>query len=283
MKVKLENNLEKVNGTALESEKLKSEVQEFWNNETCGTFVTNQEQFSKEYFEEIEKERYRMQPEIPIFAEFDKFKGKKMLEVGVGAGTDFLQWVRGGAIAHGIDLTQKAIDHVEHRLSLYGLKAEEFKVADCENLPYSDNYFDVVYSWGVIHHTPNTPQALYEIIRVLKPGGKAKIMIYHRHSVLTYLFWVKHALLAGKPWKSLAWVLWYKMESIGTKAYTVSEVEELLKSKPVKNVKIKAILSYYDKLLRFNKIMQLAAKILAGMLGGDKAGWFLTIEFEKSK
>lgn len=262
-------------------ELLKSKVKDFWNDSACGTHLTDLEKYTIEYFDDIEKTRYEMQPEIPKFAEFNNFKGKSLLEVGVGAGTDFLQWVRGGALAHGIDLTEEAIDHVKHRLSLYGLEAKEFKVADCENLPFENGKFDLVYSWGVIHHTPNTPKAMHEIIRVLKSGGKAKIMIYHKNSVLAYLFWVKHALLKMRPNKSIDWVLANFMESPGTKAYTIDDVKTMLKSQPIKNLKIKPVLTYYDKLLRFNGLMQFIAKILAVVLGGDKAGWFLTIEFDK--
>ena len=199
--------------------KLKNEVHDYWDNEACGTWFTDKDKYTKEYFEDIEKSRYEISPEILPFAEFDKFAGQKLLEVGVGAGTDFLQWVRGGTKAYGLDLTQEAIEHVEHRLALYGLQAEQLVVGDSENLPFDDNFFDVIYSWGVIHHTPNTEKALDEIIRVLKPGGIAKIMIYHRHSVLVYFFWLKHALLKGKPWRSFSDVLWHHMESIGTKAY----------------------------------------------------------------
>lgn len=264
-----------------ENPELKEQVREFWDNETCGTFLTEKEKFTKDYFEEIEKIRYEMQPEIHKFAEFEKAKDKKLLEVGVGAGTDFLQWVRAGAKAHGLDLTKQAIEHVEHRLALYGYKAEEFKVGDAENLPFNDNEFDIVYSWGVIHHTPDTPKAFREIVRVLKPGGKAKIMIYHRKSVLAYLFWVKHALLKGKISKSIADVLWEHMESIGTKAYTKKEAADILKDQPIKDLKIDSVLTFYDKLLRFSKPMQFAAKVMARLLGGDKAGWFMLIEFEK--
>ena len=260
---------------------LKDEVRDFWDNETCGTFLTDKDKFTKEYFEDIEKIRYDMQPEIHEFAQFQDAKDKKMLEIGVGAGTDFLQWVRAGAIAYGLDLTPQAIEHVRHRLSLYDLKAEEFKVGDAENLPFPDNFFEMVYSWGVIHHTPDTPKAFREIVRVLAPNGKAKIMVYHRKSVLAYLFWVKHALLKGKLSKSIAEVLWENMESIGTKAYTKNEILEILKDQPIKNIKIKPVLTYYDKLLRFPQIMQIASKFLSLLLGGDKAGWFLLIEFEK--
>jgi len=260
---------------------IKEQVKAFWNDSACGTYITDKDKYTLEYFEDIELDRYSKQPEIKPFAQFNKFKGKKLLEVGVGAGTDFLQWVRGGAEAYGVDLTEEAIAHVEHRLGLYGLTAKEFRVADCENLPYSDNFFDVVYSWGVIHHTPDTPKAMREIYRVLKPGGNAKVMIYHRHSVLTYLFWVKHALLKGKPFLSLSKVLFDNMESIGTKAYTKGEAKDMLKGLNYDNLNIRPVLTYYDKLERFNPAMQYVAKILAKFLGGDKAGWFLLIEFDK--
>lgn len=262
--------------------KIKNEVKQFWNEKACGTWEIDKSKFTLEYFEAIEKQRYEMQPEIFSFAEFTRFHNKKLLEVGVGAGTDFLQWVRAGTESYGIDLTEEAIAHVQHRLDLYGLQAKEFRVADSEALPYDNSFFDVVWSWGVIHHTPNTMQALSEIIRVLKPGGTAKIMIYHRHSILAYLFWIKHALLKLKPFRSISEVLWNHMESIGTKAYTVKEIKKELSKYNLTDVKIKPVLTYYDKMLRFGKFEQLVAKFLSDILGGNKAGWFLTIEFKKS-
>jgi ubiquinone/menaquinone biosynthesis C-methylase UbiE len=260
---------------------IKQTVHDYWNDRTCGTWVSHEEKYTKEYYEDIEKDRYLTQPEIFSFAQFTRFHGKKLLEVGVGAGTDFLQWVRAGTQAYGIDLTPEAIEHVNHRLSIYGLKAEEIKVGDSEAIPYPDNFFDVVYIWGVIHHTPNTEKAMQEIIRVCKPGGTCKIMIYHRHSLLAWFFWMKRALLKGKIWRSVSWVLWHHMESYGTKAYTTKEVSEMLGSQPVENVRIQPVLSYYDKLGRFNKFLGFVSKFAAWIMGGDNVGWFLTIEFNK--
>jgi len=97
---------------------LKQDVHDFWNARACGTWEIDKEKFSLEYFEEIERTRYEVQPEIHPFADFNSAKGRKVLEVGVGAGTDFLQWVRAGAKAYGMDLTEEAIAHVEHRLNL---------------------------------------------------------------------------------------------------------------------------------------------------------------------
>lgn len=265
----------------MKNEALKEEVHNFWNKQSCGTQFSDKEKYSKEFFEEIELDRYTKEPEILSFADFKSGKDKKVLEVGVGAATDFLQWAKNGAELYGIDLTPEAVSHAEHRLQLYNLAAKEIRVSDAENLPFQDNFFDIVYSWGVIHHSPDTPKALSEIIRVLKPSGKAKLMVYNRKSVLAYVFWIKHAGLKLKWNQSVADVLWNKMESFGTKGYTIDEAQELLKGKNVKDVEIKTVITFYDKLKRFNKFMQLFSSILLMLMNKKRAGWFLTIEFTK--
>jgi len=260
---------------------LKEELREFWNAQTCGTSTIDKEKYSLEYFEEIEEYRYELQPEIFNFAQFTRFHGKKLLEVGVGAGTDFIQWIRAGAECYGVDLTPESIEHVQRRLHLYGLECKDLRVADAESLPYVDNFFDIVYSFGVIHHSPNTIKALEEIIRVLKPGGKAKIMIYNRHSLMAYFFWIRHALLKFKPWKSISWVLWHHMESLGTKGYTISEMNTILSKYNLKEYKVGTIFTYYDRLERFNSIMKFISKTASYILGTKKTGWFLTVTFTK--
>ncbi len=260
---------------------LKKSVADYWNEQPCGTQFSDKEKYSKEYFDEVERFKYSIESSIFAFAQFPRFHGKNVLEVGVGAGSDFIQWVRSGAHATGIDLTQEGIEHVRHRLDVYGLKAENLVVGDCENLPFADDTFDLVYSSGVIHHTPGTEKALCEIIRVCKPGGTCKVMIYHRHSLLAFFFWIRKALLAGKPWKSFAWCLYHFMESPGTKAYTKKEVHAMLRGQPVENVRVWSVLTYYDMLGRFNAVYRAAAAFLAWLLGGDRVGWFLNMEFEK--
>ncbi len=268
--------------TALAGTELKSAVHDYWNQESCGTFVASADKHTREFYEQVEAHRYAVEPEIMTFAQFPRHYGKKLLEVGVGAGTDFLQWVRAGTKAHGIDLTEEGVAHVQHRLQVYGLRAEEFKVADCEHIPYDDNTFDLVYSWGVIHHTADTPRALSEIVRVLKPGGTAKIMIYHRHSLVAYRLWVHHALLAGKPWKSLSWAVWNFMESVGTKSYTRAEARAMAERNPIANLRIETILTHYDILgFQSSKVLQFLAKAFALCLGWHRAGWFMTLEFTK--
>jgi len=262
-------------------EELKQKVHDYWNSRCCGTGLTEKPKYSKEYFDEIEAYRYSVEPMIFSFAQFTRFHGKKVIEVGVGAGTDFVQWVRAGAKAYGIDLTSESVEHVKNRLNVYGLKAQDVQVADCEHIPFPDNTFDLVYSWGVIHHTPDTKKALGEIVRICKPGGICKIMVYNRHSIAAYYYWVRRALLCGRPWKSISWVIWNYVESEGTKAYTKNEVQTMLSGLPVENLKIAALLTSYETLKNENVIFTLAAFILSTLLGGNRVGWFLTIQFNK--
>jgi ubiquinone/menaquinone biosynthesis C-methylase UbiE len=253
----------------------------FWENNSCGVEFSKSEKYSLEYFEEIEKYRYLTEPEIFSFAQFTRFHGKKVLEVGYGAGTDFIQWIRAGARAYGIDITKEGYNNLENRLKVYNLKAEDVKISDCENIPYPDNFFDLVYSWGVIHHTANTPRALEEIIRVCGYNGKCKLMVYNRHSLNSLYLWIKKALLKGKFWKSFSWCIYNFMESKGTKAFTKKEILEMLKNMPVHDIKINTILTFYDRLGNHSKFVRMIAGLLAFLLNKEKVGWFLTIEFEK--
>jgi ubiquinone/menaquinone biosynthesis C-methylase UbiE len=265
----------------MDSEKIKQEVYNYWNMASCGTEYTQCQKFSKEYFEEIEQVRYQAEPEIFSFAQFTRYKDKKLLEVGIGAGTDFLQWVRAGTQAYGIDLTEEAVDNVKKRLELYNVTAEEIKVADAENIPYLDNFFDVVYSWGVIHHSPNTARCLEEIIRVTKPGGCIKLMIYNRYSLFAFYRYLLSAVKRGKLFRSFSHVIFYDQESIGTKAYTLKEIRKILKNYPVQINQLKATVSNYDLLHTKSKSVQFLAYCMAALFGWNRVGWFMTIELQK--
>jgi ubiquinone/menaquinone biosynthesis C-methylase UbiE len=260
---------------------LKSRVHDYWNRNACGSSTSDRSRFSREYFEEIEAHRYATEPEILSFADFGSARGEKVLEVGVGAGTDFLQWVRAGAEAHGVDLTPEAVEHVKARLEVYGLQAEDVRVADSESLPFEDDAFDLVYSWGVIHHTPDTYRALAEIIRVCRPGGACKIMVYNRHSVVACDLWLRKALRRLQPFRSLSWCLYHHMESEGTKAYTPREVRSMLDDFSVENVKIDTVPTYYDRLEGRHPTSRSMANAMARLLGGSEVGWFMLVEFTK--
>lgn len=260
---------------------LKAEVQAYWNARSCGTDAARAEKFSRAYFDEIEQFRYESEPYIFSFAQFTRYHGLRVLEVGVGAGTDFIQWVRAGAEAHGVDLTDEAVAHVEQRLKIYGLRAAEVRTADAESLPYPDDHFDLVYSWGVIHHSPSTVRALQELVRVTKPGGEIKVMVYNRHSLHTFYRWGRYALLRGKPFMSFAQVLHHHMESLGTKGYTLREVRAMADALPLENVVVAAPVNRYDLLYNKPWPARVAARLLACVLGHNRCGFFLTLQARK--
>jgi ubiquinone/menaquinone biosynthesis C-methylase UbiE len=168
------------------SEELKERVREYWDSHPCGTQFTQLVWGSREFFEEVERFRYETQPFMKKIAGFDQFAGKKLLEVGCGLGTDLLQFAKGGALVTGVDITPHSIELVKKRFELEGM-AVDARVSDAENLPFENNSFDVVYSFGVLHHTPNTQKAIDEIHRVLRPGGKIIIMLYHKNSLHVWL------------------------------------------------------------------------------------------------
>ncbi len=235
--------------SASEESQLKEQVRGYWNRQSCDTHAASSEKFSREYFEEIESYRYRDQAVIHAFAQFTRYHGKRVLEVGFGAGTDFIQWLRAGARACGIDLTQEGLDNLTHRIQVYGLPApESIRVSDAENLPFDSDSFDLGYSFGVLHHSPDTPKAVRELVRVIRPGGELKIMLYNRISICTINAWVRHALLRGRPWKSLKWALWNHVESIGTKAYTLAELREMLAPLGLKNIHVQTEMTSADYL-----------------------------------
>jgi ubiquinone/menaquinone biosynthesis C-methylase UbiE len=267
-----------------ESAALKTEVKAFWNQQSCDTQYARSEKFTREYFEQIEQWRYADQPFIHSFAQFTRYHGKRVLEVGFGAGTDFIQWLRAGALASGIDLTEEAFENLSHRIRTYGLpEPEELKVGDAENLPFPSGKFDLGYSWGVLHHTPDTEKSIAELVRVVKPGGEIKMMLYNRHSLVAYKCWVKNALLKGRPWKSLGWVLWNYVESIGTKGYTRGEIKRILVPLGMTDIRFETFVTSADRIVRRSFLSRVCDSFLGGLiwLTGSRLGWFICVSGRK--
>lgn len=265
----------------MHNNQLKQKVKTYWNAASCGTEYINQEKYSQAYFDAIEQHRYSVEPEIFAFAQFSRFSGKKVLEVGIGAGTDFVQWVRCGAQAHGIDLTQESIENTHKRLALEQLQAH-VAVADAEHLPYPDDSFDLTYSWGVIHHSPDMEQCVREIIRVTKVGGVIKIMIYNKNSLFAFYQYLRFGLRKGKPFASWDAILFNHQESIGTKAYTFDQIQTMLTPYPVNIRLLQANVTKHDLLWYKGSFARACAYILACLFGWNRVGWFMTMELEKT-
>jgi ubiquinone/menaquinone biosynthesis C-methylase UbiE len=163
------------------SNNLKERVRAFWQKNPCGTKFTDAEMGTRLFYERVEEHRYAKEWHIPAAADFVGAKGLKVLEIGCGLGTDGAQFAKAGAIYTGVDLTDAAVELARKRFELFNLPGT-FRTADAENLDFADESFDLVYSHGVLHHTPDTVRAVREAHRVLRPGGRAVVMLYHRDS-----------------------------------------------------------------------------------------------------
>ena len=207
---------------------LKSRVKDHWEREVCGSrYGIGFSEDRRRFFEEVERARYRLDNMITEFARFEDARGKRVLEIGLGAGTDFVQWVRHGAVAYGRDLTTASVEMVRERLALEDLVAD-VNWGDAEELrEFPDNFFDIYYSWGVLHHIPNPQQAFSEAHRVLKPGGVFKIMLYHFPSVGAFLVWMAHGP-ARLRWMGPRTVYAHYVESPGTRTFSVTQARSAL-------------------------------------------------------
>ncbi|HKS28652.1 MAG TPA: class I SAM-dependent methyltransferase [Pyrinomonadaceae bacterium] len=207
---------------------LKQKVKAHWEHEVCGSRNASASlPDRRDFYNQIDKTRYEQDYMIGEFAQFEQARGKKVLEIGLGTGADFSRWARAEAIAYGRDLTEASVRMVKERLALDDLTAD-VAVGDAENLKeFEDDFFDIYYSWGVLHHTPNPEKAFAEAYRVLKPGGTLKIMLYHYPSVSALLIWLLYGPLRLNmtgPRECYA----KNVESIGTKIYTAKQAKEQL-------------------------------------------------------
>lgn len=260
----------------------KETVRAWWNQQACGTQFAVSEKSTPAYFAEIEETRYRLESYIHSFAQFTRYRGKKVLEVGVGAGTDFVQWVRAGALAYGIDLTAEAIAHTRRRLELEGLQAMDLRQADAEHLDCPGDSFDLVYSWGVIHHTPDPFKALSEIVRVARPGGEVKVMIYHRCSVAAFMTWLRCCVLRGRLWQSVSYAIANYVESPGTRAFTRREARAMLEALPLEDISVRTVLTWCDLAINSRSgLLRAVHRSLSWLGGGDRVGWFMLINARK--
>ena len=178
----------------------KSEVAEWWANNpmTYGSkhggskiHGLNLTVGTREYFEELDNEFAAWNQHLHgerLFSEifpYERYVGKRVLEVGCGQGTMASVWAKAGANVTAVDLNPQAVEQTRRRFGLFGLEGT-VQEADARGLQFADEYFDYVYSWGVLHHSKNLAKSLSELLRVLKPGGEFGVMLYNRRSFLQW-------------------------------------------------------------------------------------------------
>src|SRR5215467_3102602 len=175
-------------------------VKRFWEEASCGEVYAKGRTLA-ERLQAHSLTRYQLEPYILEFGRFADAKGKDVLEIGVGMGDDHEKWAEARPKRLiGVDLTQRAVSFTARR------QLQSFLcVTNAEALPFSNSSFDIVYSWGVLHHTPNTEAAIAEVHRVLRRGGVARIMLYHRWSITVAILWIVYG----------SWRLWPIDKTVG--------------------------------------------------------------------
>ena len=179
----------------------KLEAQKQWSIHPCGTgkHTDGIEYGSLEFFDVISHSRYEVTDRwMKKIIDFGISKGKRLLEIGHGIGTDLLSFCEGGAEVYGIDFTEEHHRLAKRNLALHG-KTGVLKLCDAADIDFPSNYFDYVYSHGVLHHTPDTVRCISEAFRVLKPGGEFILSLYRTYSAF-HIFSVVfvNGLIRGK-------------------------------------------------------------------------------------
>lgn len=177
-------------------------VQAYWDERPCNIRHSAKPLGTKAYFDEVEARKYFVEPHIPAFAEFPRWQGKQVLEVGCGIGTDTINFARAGAEVTAIDLSPKSIEIARQRAEVNGLAERiRFQCANAEALSGSElaESYDLIYSFGVIHHSPHPDKIVAELRRHAKPGGTLKLMVYNRYS--WKVLWILLLYGRGRFWR----------------------------------------------------------------------------------
>lgn len=182
----------RVNSTDNQQARIQAQAQ--WNANPCGAIPTDA--YDRGFFERVEQERYRQQYWQKDFFDFQSFRDDKVLEIGVGLGTDLKQFARSGADCFGVDITEKHLALARRNFEIDGFDVK-LQRADATKLPFPDNFFDCVYSFGVIHHIPDARLVVNEVYRVLKSGGVFQVAVYNLFSIHS-LFLFLRAVLRGE-------------------------------------------------------------------------------------
>lgn len=219
-------------------------VSEYWNSRPCNIRYSPKTVGTKEHSDEVEVRKYFVESHIPAFAGFERWKGKKVLEIGCGIGTDTINFARHGAQVTAVDLTEKSLAVASQRVKVSGMEeAVRFFQADAEQL--SDyvpvERYDLIYSFGVIHHTPHPERVLEQIRQYAAPDSTIKIMVYNRWS--WKVLWILFAYGKGQLWKLRRLIAEYSEAQTGcpiTYSYSRIEARRLLEDHGFRVTEIKA-------------------------------------------
>ena len=265
----------------LTSQEYKKQTRKHWTSVPCGSNYSDKTFMSKDFFEEIEIHRYRTHPWIMDNIKKFDLKGKRVLEIGCGMGTDHLALARQGGRMFAVDLTPKNLAISRNRFDIYGFNSG-WMFGDAETLPIKNESIDFVYSFGVIHHSPDTQRIISEIYRVLKRGGKCWVTVYHKSSIYFWLSvftinWLLHGRFLRESIKQQISRIEYPNDNpnLVIRLYRRREFEKMF-------IRFGNVSSSIDHLLAGN-ISYIGKYFPASVLRwlGKRYGWYVIIEATK--
>jgi len=248
----------------------KAETQRQWDNDACGShYARGVDQHTLDWYLQVEAYRYRdYAPWMAETMEFSKHGGEDVLEIGGGIGTDLAQFAKHGARVTDLDLSGGHLELAQENFSLLGLQGR-FIHHDAEDLPFPDSSFDLVYSNGVLHHTPDTQQVVEEIFRVLRPGGRVIAMFYAEGSLN---YWRNIVLVEGLRKTFLDR---YSVGEVMSRTVEMSEIGARTLVKVYTRRRLRALFDRFENIRIVNR-----ARMPLG-LAGRMVGWNLVIKARK--
>lgn len=261
------------------------DVRAYWNARPCNIRHSTKPVGTREYFDEVEARKYFVEPHIPLFAQFERWQGKKVLEIGCGIGTDTMNFARAGATVTAVDLSDESLQVARKRAEVFGLEDRiTFIQANGERLSeyVPVETYDLVYSFGVIHHTPNPENVIREIHKYMGPQSEFKMMVYNRYS--WKVLWILLKYGKGAFWNLDELVAKYSEAQTGcpvTFTYSHKSVKNLLQRLTITRTMVDHIFPYsipsykrheYKKVWYFSMLPKLGFRILE-----KTAGWHMCI------
>lgn len=207
------------------------DVQLYWDRRPCNIRHSPKAVGTKEYFDEVEARKYFVEPHIPAFADFFRWQGKDVLEIGCGIGTDSINFARHGAHLDVLELSPESLAIARQRFGVYALKARFFQgnAEELDDILPQGKKYDLVYSFGVIHHTPSPARVVAAAARRLKDDGELRLMLYSRYSWKVLSIYLRRGW--REPWNLSRLVARYSEAQTGcpiTYIYSFKQVRELL-------------------------------------------------------
>lgn len=207
-------------------------VKDFWDRRPCNIRHSPKPVGTREYFDDVEARKYSVEPHIPHFAQFERWNGKKVLEIGCGIGTDTINFARHGALVTAIELSEKSLEVARKRAEVYGLQDRiQFHAGNAEQLTefVPVQPFDLIYSFGVIHHSPHPEKIIEQMRQYVHPGTVVKIMVYNRWS--WKVLWILLTYGRGQFWRAEELIAKHSEAETGcpiTYTYTVHKAQKML-------------------------------------------------------